>query len=315
MSSKSTSVNGLASLTPKSEFPVEDFRANDFPIIVHSHLPWSGVWQRPQQFLSRLSKNHRVLFVEGPILLRKDFQPYYELKPVPHFPAVTVMQSFFPEARFGDGVWIDAQRYSLLKGALSGPLAGQFDQPVQWFYDPMAVEAFANKLRDAAIVYDCMDELSQFRFAPPELVARERKLLAQAHLVFTGGRKLYESKRRFNRNCHFYGCGVEVDHFAKARAQHTVVPDDLKSLTGPVLGYFGVVDEWIDYDLLAHLADANPKWNVVMVGPVAKVDPALLPTRANLHWLGRREYAELPNYVRGFSICLMPFALNEATEY
>src|ERR1043166_3795027 len=248
MSSKSANTNILTSLASENGFLPEEFGSHDFPIIVHSHLRWDGVWQRPQQFLSRLSKNHRVLFVEGPVLLPKDFQPYYELKSVPHFPAVTVMQTFFPETRFSDGIWIDAQRYSLLKGALTGPLAGQFDQPVQWFYDPMAVEAFANKLRDAAIVYDCMDELSQFRFAPPELMGRERKLLAQAHLVFTGGRKLFESKRRFNRNCHFYGCGVEVDHFAKALAGPTKISPDLKSLPAPILGYFGVVDERIDYD-------------------------------------------------------------------
>ena len=287
----------------------------DYPIIVHCHLRWEGVWQRPQQFLSRFSRRHKILFVEGPILHDNEDAPTYELLPVKEYPNVTVMRTHFPASRFQNGSWVDAERLRLLKDALNNELRGHFEQPVQWFYDPMAAPCFIGKIGERAVVYDCMDELSQFKFAPPEIVQRERILLAAADVVFAGGRKMWLSKSKHNDNAHFYGCGVDVPHFAKARAAETKVPTDVAQLKRPILGYFGVVDERLDYDLIAKLADADPKWNIVMVGPTAKVDPNALPKRANLHWLGRREYAELPNYTKAFDVCLMPFALNEATEY
>jgi glycosyltransferase involved in cell wall biosynthesis len=161
-----------------------------------------------------------------------------------------------------------------------------------------------------------MDELSQFKFAPPHIITRERELLAKADVVFTGGRKMCESKSRFNKNCHFYGCGVDVKHFAMARSADTSIPADIRFGEGKsILGYFGVVDERLDYELIGKLAAANRNWHVVIIGPTCKVDPATFPQAPNLHWLGRREYAELPAYTKGFDVCLMPFAMNEATEY
>ncbi len=287
----------------------------DYPIVVHCHLRWEGVWQRPQQFLSRLSKQHRVLFVEGPQLRETNDGPSFQLLPVSNFPQITIMQTFFPAHRFHDGEWIDAERLRLLREALAGPLKGELERPVQWFYDPMAVTSFAGKLDEHAIVYDCMDQLSQFKFAPPDLVHRERQLLSVADVVFAGGRKLHESKSRLNQNCHFYGCGVEVDHFSKARSDQTTIPHDLDFIHRPMLGYFGVVDERMDYQLIERLADANPEWSIVIIGPLAKVDPNSLPVRVNIYWLGKRDYALLPAYTKAFQVCLMPFALNEATEY
>lgn len=291
------------------------FSRPDYPIIVHSHLRWDWVWQRPQQFLSRFSKKHRILVVEGPRLTEEDVEPYFVLCSEPNYPNITVMHTVFPSARFHDGAWVDSERRRLLKEALAGPLAGQFEAPVQWFYDPMAVAAHAGYFNEIATVYDCMDELSQFKFAPPEIIKRERDLLARADVVFAGGRKMKESKSRYNDNCHFYGCGVDVDHFGKALAAETLVPGDIAHLHSPILGYFGVVDERLDYDLIAKLAAANPDWNVVMVGPVCKVDPKDLPQAPNLTWLGGRDYSQLPAYTKAFDVCMMPFALNEATEY
>jgi glycosyltransferase involved in cell wall biosynthesis len=288
---------------------------NKYPIIVHCHLRWEGVWQRPQQFLSRLSKTHRILFVEGPILHDRNDPPSCTIAPVPECPNITVMQTHFPAARFHDGAWVDSERLRLLKEAVNGPLEGEFELPVQWIYDPMATTAFAGNMNERALVYDCMDELSQFKFAPPELISRERTLLEKADVVFTGGRKLWQSKSRFNKNVHFYGCGVDVPHFSKARDQATELPEDIKSIGKPILGYFGVVDERLDYELIAKLVEAHPDWTVVMVGPVVKVDPNSLPRHKRILWLGRREYAQLPAYTSGFDVCLMPFAMNEATEF
>jgi len=205
-----------------------------------------------------------------------------------------------------DGAFVDAERLRIVKETLRGPLAGQFNRPVQWFYDPMAVTAFGGKLNELATVYDCMDELSQFRFAPPELKERELRLLERAAVVFTGGRRLYESKRQHHGNCHFYGCGVDVAHFGKARWTKQRFRRTWRTCPGRCSGTFGVIDERIDYELIARLADADPNWSIAMVGPVMKVDESALPKRPNLHWLGRREYGELPACAKVFQVCLCP---------
>ena len=287
---------------------------SDFPIIVHSHLGWDWVWQRPQQFFSRLSQRHRVLFVEGPVPSDVD-ESAVNLREVSDYPNIVVVQMRVPANRWSDGAWVDDERRRLVKSVLAGPIGREFKEPVQWFYDSMAVTAFAGHLDECAIVYDCMDQLSQFKGAPPELVERERTLLAAADVVFAGGPKMWVDKREHNPNCHSFGCGVDVAHFGSARKAATPIPVELRAMTGPLLGFFGVVDERIDYELLAKLADHNPSWNVVIVGPTTKVDPATFPQRTNLHWLGGRDYAQLPAYAKAFDVCLMPFAINEATEF
>lgn len=286
-----------------------------FPIIVHSHLGWDWVWQRPQQFHSRLSKRHRILFVEGPVPQRGLEAARVSLREVADYPNIVVLQMAMPERRWSDGAWVDKERRRLVQSVLNGPLGADFADPVQWFYDPMAVTAFAGHLGESGIVYDCMDQLSQFRGAPTELVRRERELLAIADVVFAGGPKICEEKRQYNANCYSVGCGVDAAHFAKASDPETSLPPDVAQLPCPVFGYIGVVDERLDYELIANLADANAGGSVVMVGPWTKVDRSTFPERANLHWLGGRDYSELPAYAKRFDVCLMPFALNEATEF
>lgn len=287
----------------------------NYPIIVHCHLCWDWVWQRPQQFISRLSQRHKILFVEtiGPDATLA--APLARFRIAENFPNVTLLRLQFPAWRWGDANYVDSERRRLVQEFLAGPVAGQFEQPVQWFYDPMALRSFSGHMGEILTVYDCMDELSKFATAPPEIVERERELLAQAEVVFTGGRKLFESKSRFHDNCHFYGCGVDGKHFGQALDENALIHPDIKNIKRPVLGYFGVVDERMDYRLLAKLADANPNWSVAMVGPVLKVDEKTMPRRPNLHWLGQRAYSDLPAFCKAFDVCLMPFALNEATEF
>lgn len=286
-------------------------RAATVPLIAFCHLSWDGVWQRPQQFLSRLAKHRPVLFVEtycSPV-------PRAETRtrnPAEH-PNVTVLECHLPEARWPDGGFIDLERRRIVREFLEQ--TDRFDAPILWFYDPMAVTAFAGHLGEQGIVYDCMDELSQFAGAPAQLVERERELLGRADVVFCGGRKMREKRLPLNPNCHFFGTGVDCERFGRARRADLAVHPDIAALPGKVLGYFGVIDERIDYDLLAALADALPQCSIVMVGPTAKVDPAGFPQRPNLHWLGRRPYEQLPAITKGFSVCLMPFARNAATEY
>lgn len=284
-------------------------------IIVHSHLRWDFVWQRPQQLLSRMAATAPVLFVEEPIVA--DDRATSTLVITEPNPGVhRVVPHLAAHVGHGQDAR-DAEVLRLLQ-ALVGPggtLHEPFATPVQWFYTPMPVPTMLGAFNELAVVYDCMDELAQFRFAPADLVDRERVLLENADVVFTGGRRLYEAKRRHHGNVHFFGCGVDERHYAKARDAATVVPPEIAALRGPVLGYVGVIDERLDYDLIAHLAGEWPEASIAMVGPVVKVDPATLPQAPNVHWFGQRQYADLPAIVRGFDACLMPFALNEATEF
>ncbi|GLC24323.1 glycosyltransferase [Roseisolibacter agri] len=285
----------------------------DAPIVVQSHLRWDFVWQRPQQLLSRFATSSPILFVEEPVWADDLATPTLEL--TTPMRGVTRAIPRLPSALRGDEAIVATRTLLLQAMARGGPLAGQFTAPVQWFYTPMPAPVMLGAFGERAVVYDCMDELSQFRFAPPELVERERLLVSRADVVFTGGYRLWQSKSRLHPNVHFFGCGVDSAHFAKARLSETPRPADLPDGDAPILGYYGVIDERIDYALIAELAARLPESQVVMVGPVVKVDPRELPQAPNLHWLGQKQYAELPAYAKHFDVALMPFALNEATEY
>lgn len=287
----------------------------DAPIVVHSHLRWDFVWQRPQQLLSRFAATSPVLFVEEPVWADDLATPVLDLstpmrgvtRAIPRLPGTLRDQ--------GDAAIVATRTLLLQAMARGGALAGQFTAPVQWFYTPMPAPVMLGAFGERAVLYDCMDELSQFRFAPPELVERERLLVRRADVVFTGGYRLWQSKSKLHPNVHFFGCGVDSAHFAKARLSETPRPADLPDGDAPILGYYGVIDERVDYTLIAALAERMPDSRIVMVGPVVKVDPRELPQAPNIHWLGQKSYGELPAYAKHFDVALMPFALNEATEY
>lgn len=288
-------------------------RRDSFPIIVHCHLRWDFVWQRPQQIFSRLARNHRILFIEDPVIA--EGEPHLAISEPQDNVVVLVPQIPQHLAVNSDRdaeIFLPLIRQALVEHPL---LAGHFDQPVQWFYSPMTAPGYLGQFGRHGLVYDCMDELASFRFAPPDIADRERFLMSKADVVFTGGHRLYESKSRFHANVNFYGCGVDVEHYGKARLPETEVPPAVASIDGPVFGYFGVIDERLDYELIAALADRFSEAAVVMAGPFAKVDRNELPDRPNIHWLGQQAYADLPALVKGFDVCLMPFALNEATKY
>lgn len=293
---------------------IADSADDTIPIIAFCHLGWDWVWQRPQQFLSRFAKQHRVLFVET--YCSDVDATRVDLRTPDEHPNLVVCQMHLPRVRWGDGLFIDQERRRALKETLGRELRGQFAHPLLWFYDPMAVTAFAGQLNEQVIVYDCMDELSQFKGAPPMLIERERELLAVADVVFCGGQKMRKKRLPLNPNTHFFGTGVDVEHFGKALTREQKIAPEMAAFgSAPVLGYFGVVDERMDYELLARLADARSDWHVVMIGPACKVDPAEFPKRPNLHFIGGRPYADLPAFTKGFSVAMMPFALNAATEY
>jgi glycosyltransferase involved in cell wall biosynthesis len=293
--------------------------ANAFPILVHSHLRWDFVWQRPQQVFSRLAPHHRILFMEEPLLVQgsevEGGEPRLRItEPLPNILRVVPLVGSEGDLQPDRAC---ERLLPVLKHALDAhpALQGRFENPVQWFYSPMTAPGFLGRFGERTVVYDCMDELANFRFAPADIGEREALLLSRASLVFTGGYELYRSKSRSHGHVRFYGCGVDSAHFARARDPLTRVPDEIAALPQPVLGYFGVIDERIDYGLLRGLAERFPQGSIAMVGPVAKVDPGTLPSLPNIHWLGPRDYSQLPEIVKGFDVCLMPFALNAATRY
>lgn len=285
-----------------------------FPLVVHCHLRWDFVWQRPQQIFSRLAAHHPITFIEEPMCQGRERRLDIS-EPYPN--VVRLVPILHANEKNGDADTQYAAVLPLLRRALSEQplLRGRFASPIQWFYSPMAAPYFLDAFDTAATVYDCMDELAQFRFAPPSLREREQLLISRADVVFTGGYQLFQSKSRYHRNVHFYGCGVDAEHFSRARRPETEVPADMAKLSRPIFGYFGVIDERLDYALLAQIAQELPEASIVMVGPLAKVEQDSLPHFPNIHWLGQRAYTDLPALVKAFDVCLMPFALTEATQY
>lgn len=281
---------------------------SNFDIVVFSHLRWHWVYQRPQHLLTRLAKDHRVWYIEEPVTEDTD-NPWLETEDVAHNVSV-VRPHLAAEYPFFIGEQIPA-----LTEPIKQLLAERgVERLALWLYTPMALPV-AQALEPVAVAYDCMDALASFRFAPPEMVEREAQLLQWADVVFTGGPSLYKAKEGRHANLHCFPSSIEVDHFRRAQDEHSQEPASQASIPHPRLGYFGVIDERLDYDLLAALAAGRPAWQIVMVGPFTKVNPDDLPRFPNLHYLGQQPYEDLPAYIAGWDVALMPFALNEATRF
>ena len=275
-------------------------------LVCLSHLRWDLVLQRPQHLMTRFARAMPVYFVEEPVYGATD-TPYLALHDVAE--NLTVIVPHMPTAAMSDAV---AVQRSLLAQFFSANLD---HPPVLWFYTPAAFE-FANDLPAAITIFDCMDELSAFQGASPELRRLEAELLGRADIVFAGGISLYEAKLGRHPNLHAFPSAVEAAHFGKARAPaRGPEPGDQRRVPHPRLGFFGVIDERLDRDLVATVARERPSWHLVLIGPVVKLDPKDLPRAPNIHYLGRKAYAELPAYVAGWDVAMLPFARNEATRF
>jgi protoporphyrinogen oxidase/glycosyltransferase involved in cell wall biosynthesis len=273
-------------------------------IVVFCHLRWDFVYQRPQQLLSRLAQHYRILFVEEPVF--DHAEPFMEQSsPAPN---VTVCRAHTPIAAVG----FHDDQIPLLQPLLA-KLAPPGGHPIAWFYTPMALPLL-QELQPSLVVYDCMDELASFKNPPKQLLQRETALLSVADLVFAGGPSLYQAKRERHANAHCFPSSVDVRHFERARERANGHPAQA-AIPHPRLGFYGVIDERFDIALTAELADAHPDWQLVLVGPVLKIDPASLPRRPNIHYLGQQPYEALPQLLAGWDVCLLPFALNEATRF
>ena len=273
-------------------------------IIVFCHLRWDFVYQRPQQLLSRLAEHYKIAFVEEPIY--SDVAPF--MKTSSPAPNITVYQPHTP---------IHASGFHDEQIPLMTPLLAQIvpagEHPIVWFYTPMALPLLQS-LHPQLVIYDCMDELSAFKNPPKQLLQRENALLGVADIVFTGGPSLHEAKRERHTNAHCFPSSVDVVHFEQALDRHNGHPAQAE-IAGPRLGFYGVIDERFDAHLLTAIADAHPEWQLVLVGPILKIDPLSLPQRPNIHYLGQHPYQALPHFLSGWDVCLLPFALNEATRF
>ncbi|MEO7134161.1 MAG: glycosyltransferase family 1 protein [Vicinamibacterales bacterium] len=279
--------------------------ASEPDLICLSHLRWNFVFQRPQHLMSRYAISRRVYFVEEPILDQDATTPTNTMEAhgrllvvVPHVPA-----AFTPAQ-------VMAAQRTLLHQLIA---TERIQKYVLWYYTPSALR-FSEHLSPEAIVYDCMDELSAFKGADRELPALERALFRKADVVFTGGQSLYDAKKHQHHNIHAMPSSVDVDHFRSARSC-IEEPEDQRAIAGPRLGFFGVLDERFDIPLLDGVAAERPDWQFVMLGPVVKIDPADLPRRPNIHYLGSKSYTELPQYISGWDVALLLFARNESTRF
>lgn len=277
----------------------------NYDVLCFSHLRWDFVYQRPQHLLSRFARRgQRVFFIEEPIF--QTGEPRFEVSQraeslyvvVPHLPHQPDENAL----------------NNLLSSLLDNLLADyQIENFVAWYYTPMML-AWSEHLSPLAAIYDSMDELSLFKFAPPSLLSNEEKLFTRADVVFTGGQSLYEAKQNRHHNIHAFPSSIDAKHFAKA-FEITEDAADQISIAHPRVGFFGVIDERIDIGLLGKIASLKPEWQFVMIGPVVKIDERDLPRRANIHYLGGKKYEELPAYLAGWDAAIMPFALNESTRF
>jgi UDP-galactopyranose mutase len=275
-------------------------------LVVFSHLRWNFVYQRPQHIHARMAQSQRVFFIEEPVHDPHGEARWEYSQPQPNLVVCTLHTPVAAPGFHDDHYPTFIEQLDQLCDTYA------INDPVTWLYTPMALPLAAH-LNPQCVVYDCMDELSAFLFAPLALITRESALLNWADLVFTGGPSLYEAKRHRHPNVHCFPSSVDAAHFRQARTCTEAA--DQRDIPHPRLGFYGVIDERIDLELIGALATSHPEWQICMVGPVVKIDPASLPQGPNLHYFGQRSYRELPSYLAGWDVCMMPFARNEATRF
>ncbi|MGZ8408024.1 MAG: NAD(P)-binding protein, partial [Caulobacteraceae bacterium] len=276
-------------------------------LVCFSHLRWEFVFQRPQHLMTRFARSKRVVFWEEPLPSEEGVAPSLYARPCPNSGVIVVTP------RLPDSLPHEA-REGVLRQLLDQYLEQEvIEEPLTWYYTPMML-GFTRHLETCVVVYDCMDELSHFKGAPPELAGLERELMAMADVVFTGGYSIYEAKRLRHANIHPFPSSVDRKHFAQAR-ETQADPEDQANIPHPRFGFYGVVDERMDIELLDAIAAARPGWSLVVIGPVVKIDEADLPRRPNIHYLGGKSYEDLPRYLSGWDVALMPFAINDSTKF
>ena len=276
-------------------------------LLCFSHLRWNFVFQRPQHLMCRFAREMDVIYWEEPVDIGRGETPYLQVREAQNAPKVRLVVPHLPQGMPDDA------REATLKRLLDAHVASIRGPLIAWYYTPMMLP-FSRYLDADVTVFDAMDELSKFKFAPAKLLDLEQELIDLADVVFTGGSSLYEAKKHRHDNIHCFPSSVDRAHFCKARAR-SFEPGDQEDLPRPRLGFYGVIDERFDTELLDAVAKMRPNWSFVMVGPVVKIAPDDLPKRPNIHYLGGKTYDQLPSYLSGWDVALMPFAMNESTQF
>ncbi|WP_419802876.1 glycosyltransferase family 1 protein [Mucilaginibacter sp.] len=270
-----------------------------------SHLRWDFVYQRPQHLLTRFSEIFNTYFLEEPMHDAKD-DAYLDIsKRLPNLWVVV------PHIQSGLS---KAEEKLVMKQLMDNFMENEDGEDfLFWYYTPMAL-SFTEQLNPGLIVYDCMDELSLFKNAPAELKDLEKRLMAKSDVVFTGGQSLYEAKKHQHANIHAFPSSIDRKHFIKART-NKVQPEDQKNISNPKLGFYGVIDERFDIELIGKIANARPTWQFMLIGPVVKINRDHLPKNPNIHYLGQKNYEQLPQYLSVWDVALIPFVLNDSTKF
>lgn len=288
-------------------------------LIVFSHLRWGGVFQRPQHLLTRFARDVPVTVVEEPMfLVTEGAESYLQVVDDEGVTVLTPMLPIAPGLDMGFSEDSIPEIRRLITPSLGAFVRDNAERageagPIVWYYTPMALGALPASIEPSLVVFDAMDDLASFRKAPQALRDKEAAMFRSADLVFAGGPSLYEARRDRHPSVHCFPSGVEAEHFARA-ADGLAPPDAIARLPHPVLGFYGVLDERIDFDLLAAVADARPEWSLALVGPLAKIEATELPRRPNIAYFGQQRYADLPSFLAGFDVAMLPFAINEATR-
>lgn len=272
-------------------------------LVCFSHLRWDFVYQRPNHLMVRAARDRRVYFVEEP--RATGGRPRLNIVARG---GVTIVTPMLPESLS------PAERPSALAALMDSLVASErIRQPLLWYYTPMALP-WTSHLAAGFRVYDSMDNLLGFRGAPPDLLLLEDKLLEAADLVFCGGASLHERMQTRHAHSYCFPSSVDVPHFERARVSANE-PADQAHIGRPRVGYAGVIDERLDLGLILEVAESRPGWQIILMGPIAKLEPGELPSAANIHQLGLKAYGELPAYLAGWDIGWMPFARNDATRF
>ncbi|WP_224018575.1 glycosyltransferase [Ferruginibacter albus] len=272
-------------------------------LICFCHLRWNFVFQRPQHLISRFAKSYRVFYIEEPIFSKDNDS--YTIKITEQNVLVVTLNL---KEDSGD---INNRQRKLIDHLFKTQAINKY---MFWYYSPMFLP-ITRHLNPELTIYDCMDELSCFKFAPAEIKKLETELLKKAEIVFTGGHSLYEAKKHHHHNIYPFPSSIDKAHFAKARNSKIIDPFDQKNIPYPRIGFCGVIDERFDIELIRTVAQKKPDWQIVLIGPVVKIDSLTLPVAANIHYLGAKQYQELPSYIKGWQLTMIPFAINEATKY
>lgn len=283
---------------------------------------WDGDPLSKKHIMQRFARKNRVLWVNS-IGTRNPKATVRDLKRV-----VNKLGKFFGGCRkVSENLWVfspiaipfhgNAIARAVNREFLSWSLRAMcrklgFCNPISWTFVPSSAD-IVGTLGEKFICYQCVDEYSEFSGTDKgAILGMERRLMANCDMVVVSSGPLLESKRRYNRNTFLVTHGVDVAHFRKALDPRTVAPEEIARLPRPVVGFYGLIADWIDLPLLRRMALARPNWSFVLIGK-ADTDVSPLNGLRNVHLLGRKSYDVLPAYCKGMDVAISPFAINELT--